>query len=213
MAVSRPTSFEYGGDSVIDFVRQKLENEAETLKVARAVLPSWFSEGFDDYSCLIHSLGCTYFTSLGRDLGFQAVAEYPSPTIGPMAFVGKDVRCDSAWFVADKFQLAVIVEFERYEGVTDSWDLQWKIQSLSLAYHRSETKPFIAVLAYWTKKSAILPDHSELSHIFRHGFETIEKQRVPGITDCRLLIYQLVHEFDPRSGKWKLWRMLERGTI
>lgn len=197
---------------MIDSIRQRLTHEAETLDVARAVLPSWFSEGLNDYSCVLHSLGCTYFTCLGRDFGFQAVAEYPSPSIGPMACVGKDVRCDSAWFDRDSFQLEVVVEFERYEGVTDALDLQRKVQSLSLACHRSETKPSVAILAYWTKKSATLPDHAGLSQMFRRGFETKEKQKVPGVSDCRLLMYQLVHESDPRTGKWKLWRMLERGA-
>ncbi len=129
-----------------------------------------------------------------------------------MKFVGKDVRCDSAWFRMEGFQLAAVVEFERYEGLTDAADLMRKVQSLSLAYHRSETKPSIAILAYWTKKSATLPDHAALSQTFRRGFETKEKQQVPGVRDCRLLMYELVHELEARTGKWKLWRMLERGT-
>lgn len=197
---------------MIDAIQEKLRHEAETLSVARSVLPSWFSEGLDDYSCAIHSLGCTYFTNLGRELGFQSVAEYPCPQIGPMAFVGSDVRCDSAWFRTDKFDLVAAVEFERYEGITDASKLLKKVQSLSFAYHRSETKPLVAILAYWTKKSAALPDHDALQNAFRHGFDTSEKQRVPGVPNCRLLIYQLVHEQDARTRKWKLWKMIERGS-
>lgn len=197
---------------MIDAIREKLNQEAESLQIARSVLPSWISDGLDDYSCAIHSLGCTYFTSLGRDFGFQSVAEYPCPHIGPMAYVGSDVRCDSAWFRTDGFEMVAAVEFERYEGTTDAKDLLRKVQSLSLAYHRSVTKPLIAILAYWTKKSATLPDHKSLRQTFRRGFETPAKQRVPGVPDCQLVIYQLVHEQDPRTKKWKLWKMIERGN-
>jgi len=197
---------------VIDAIREKLSHEADTLAIAKSVLPSWFSEGIDDYSCAIHSLGCTYFTNLGRDFGYQAVAEYPCPHIGRMAFVGSDVRCDSAWFRTDGFSLVTVVEFERYDGISDAADLLRKVQSLSLAYHRSVTKPMVAILAYWTKKSATLPDHELLRQTFQRGFETPEKQRVPGVPDCRLMIYQLVHEQDARTGKWKLWKMIERGS-
>jgi len=196
---------------VIDAIRNKLRHEAETLAIAKSVLPFWISEGIDDYSCAIHSLGCTYFTNLGRDFGFQAVAEYPCPPIGKMAFVGSDVRCDSAWFRTDRFELVAVVEFERYDGVTDAADLMRKVQSLALAYHRSVTKPMIAILAYWTKKSALLPDHESLKQTFRRGFDTAEKQRVWGVPECQLIIYQLVHEQDNRTGKWKLWKMIERG--
>ena len=195
---------------MIDAIREQLGREAESFAIARSVLPSWFSEGIDDYSCAIHSLGCTYFTNLGREFGYQSVAEYPCPHIGPMAFVGSDVRCDSAWFQVDGFNLCAVVEFERYVGLSDAVDLVRKVQNLALAYHRSTTKPLVAILAYWTKKSASLPDHDALRQTFRRGFETNEKQRVPGVPDCQLLIYQLVHEQDARTGKWKLWKMIER---
>lgn len=197
---------------MIETIRERLRQEAESLKIAKLVLPSWFSEGVDDYSCAIHSLGCTYFTNLGRDFGYQAVAEYPCPHFGPMAFVGNDVRCDSAWFRTDSFSLVAAVEFERYEGVSDAGNLSRKVQSLSLAYHRSATKPSIAILAYWTKMSAALPDHESLSQTFRCGFETAAKQKVPGVLDCGLMIYQMVHEQDARTKKWKMWKMIERGN-
>lgn len=212
MAASRPMFCACGDDSVIKAIVEKLKHEVETLEIARSVLPSWLNDGIDDYSCAIHSLGCTYFTSLGRDFGYQAVAEYPCPHVGEMAFVGSDVRCDSAWFRPHEFEMIAAVEFERYEGLSDAADLMRKVQSLSLAYHRSVSKPLIAILAYWTRKSAMLPDHNSLRRVFSRGFETPEKQRVPGVPDCRLLIYQLVHEQDARTGKWKLWKMIERGN-
>jgi len=119
----------------------------------------------------------------------------------------------SAWFQVDGFSLCAVVEFERYVGPTDAVDLIRKVQSLALAYHRSTAKPLVAILAYWTKKSAALPDHESLRQTFRRGFDTNEKQRVPGVPDCQLLIYQLVHEQDARTGKWKLWKMIERGNL
>jgi len=197
---------------VTDGVLPILDSEKQMLEVAGSTLPAWLSVGFRDYACTIHSVGCSYFNILGDRLGYQAISELPIEQRGDYAFVGCDVRCDSAWFTKVDFKLTALVEFERYVGARDMDDLICKVQNLALACHRSQTTPLISILAYWTKNSQQLPDHDYLMTIFKSGFETSEKQRVPGVRNSRLRIFQLVHEPVEHSDRWRLWRIMERTT-
>lgn len=182
------------------------------LEAAASLLPAWSSVGFRDFGCTIHSVGCSFFNALGELLGYQAISELPIEQRGDYAFVGSDVRCDSAWFTKKDFKLCALVEFERYAGATDMTDLISKVQNLALASHRSASTPEISILAYWTKNSRFLPDHDHLRSVFRSGFETPERQRVPGVRNGTLRIYQLVHEAVEHSDRWRLWRVMERTT-
>ena len=195
-----------------DGALQILDSEKQMLEVAGNTLPAWLSVGFRDYACTIHSVGCSYFNILGDRLGYQAISELPIEQRGEYAFVGSDVRCDSAWFTKDAFKLTALVEFERYVGASDMDDLICKVKNLALACHRSPSTPLISILAYWTKNSQQLPDHDYLRSIFRSGFETSEKQRVPGVRNGSLRIFQLVHEAVDHSDRWRLWRIMERTT-
>lgn len=183
------------------------------LELATGLLPAWTSVGFRDFGCTIHSVGCSYFNALGESLGYQAISELPIEQRGEFAFVGSDVRCDSAWFTKDTFKLTALVEFERYVGVADMDDLISKVKNLTLASHRSLSVPAVSILAYWTKNSQWLPDHDYLRSIFKSGFETAEKQRVPGVQNSSLRIYQLVHEPVEHTERWRLWRIKERTTL
>lgn len=191
---------------------QVLDSEEQMLQLAESILPAWSSVGFRDFGCTIHSVGCSYFNAIGERLGYQAISELPIEQRGDYAFVGSDVRCDSAWFTKETFQLTTLVEFERYVGATDMDDLISKVKNLALACHRSASTPVVSILAYWTKNSQLLPDHDHLRSIFRSGFETPERQRVPGVRNGSLRIYQLVHEAVEHSDRWRLWRVKERTT-
>ncbi len=195
-----------------DGALQILDSEKQMLEVAEKTLPAWLCVGFRDYACTIHSVGCSYFNILGDRLGYQAISELPIEQRGDYAFVGSDVRCDSAWFTKDAFKLTALVEFERYVGASDMDDLICKVKNLALACHRSTSTPLFSILAYWTKNSQQLPDHDYLRSIFRSGFETSEKQRVPGVRNSSLRIFQLVHEAVDHSDRWRLWRIMERTT-
>lgn len=210
MVVNHQTSSRCGGDSVTDDTPEILGSESEMLGAARDLLPAWLSLGFRDYACTIHSVGCSYFNLLGNQLGFQSVLELPIEQRGDYAFVGSDVRCDSAWFTRCTFELTAVVEFERYDGANDMDDLIRKVKNLALACHRSASVPKLSILAYWTKNSQLLPDHAQLRSLFRSGFETDEKQRVPGVRGSKLRIFQLVHEAVEHTDRWRLWRIIER---
>ena len=201
-----------GGDLVTSTSIQVLESEDQMLELANRLLPAWMTLGFRDFGCTIHSVGCSYFNALGEQLGYQSISELPVEHRGQFAFVGGGVRCDSAWFTKDKFEPIALVEFERYVGSTDMGDLITKVKNLVLACHRNVAPPAVSILAYWTKNSQLLPDHERLRSIFRMGFETPGRQRVPGVLGSQLRIYQMVHEPVERSDRWRLWKIKERTT-
>jgi len=187
-----------------------LHEESQSLALANQSLPIWTNHGLIDYSFTIHSAGATYWTLLGRDLGFQAISEMPAPASGIYTNVGDDVRSDSAWFPRDETLPTVLVEFERYNGPGDAAKLDGKVANLLLSHHRWNGSATLLVLAYWTKSLRSLPDHRALKQRVKAGFETTAKEKVAGSSKCELMIFQTVLQETP-EGKWKLWKMIERG--
>ena len=176
-----------------------LRESLASLEVARELLPLWTDWGTRDSGLWIHSLGCTFWTALGRRLGAVAVSEAPAPSEERFANVGGEVRSDSIWFSTATRQPEVLVEFERYSGSRDFEKLAGKVRNLLLAHHRWGEAAEILVLAYWTKGLASLPQHSELVRIVREGFEMPTKQRVFGSAKGELLFYQFVMLEDEKS--------------
>lgn len=111
-----------------------IREELRTLAVARRYFPTWFGVGWPDNSCNVHSVGVSFWTTLGQHLGFEAVSEMPAPPLGPFAFAGSDVRSDSAWSQPASWKPRLLVEFERYAGEVDALKLRGKMQSLVLAH-------------------------------------------------------------------------------
>ena len=60
-----------------------------TVEAASFHLPMWTDWGVRDAGHLIHSLGCTFLTAVGRELGFAAVSEVPAPREGSLAHVDR----------------------------------------------------------------------------------------------------------------------------
>jgi hypothetical protein len=107
---------------------------------------------------LIHSLGCTFLTVGGHDLGFASVSEVPAPRKGDLARVEEDVRSDSVWFDRETRQVALVAEFERYSGKHK--DLSPKVETLLLAQQRWGVSGYASLLlAYWSVGLVTLPDH------------------------------------------------------
>ena len=193
-----------------DRIQDMLHQESQSLSLVNQSLPIWTNQGLTDYSFAIHSAGVTYWTLLGRDLGFQAISEMPAPSAGTYAHVGDDVRSDSAWFPLDETLPTVLVEFERYGGPADAAKLEGKVANLLLAHHRWSGSATLLVLAYWTKSLRNLPDHRALKQRVKTGFGTTAKEKVSGSSKCELMIFQTVLQ-ETAEGKWKLWKMIERG--
>lgn len=80
-----------GGGSVADV---SAAHALLTVEKATGLLPIWTDWGVHDAGHLVHSLGCTFLTAIGRDAGFASVSEVPAPRDGPLAHVQEDVRSD-----------------------------------------------------------------------------------------------------------------------
>lgn len=179
-----------------------------TIDAAASHVPMWTEWGVRDVGHLVHSLGCTFLTAVGRDLGAAAVSEVPAPREGTLAHVEEDVRSDSVWFDRQARRVVLLAEFERYCGKQK--ELGPKIETLLLAQHRWECPSAVLLLAYWSVGLVTVPDHDSLRNIVRNGFLATGGVRVPGNSGARVLFYQFV----VRAGKDGLLRLesiLRRG--
>ncbi len=179
-----------------------------TVEAASTHLPMWTEWGVRDVGHLVHSLGCTFLTAAGHDLGFAAVSEVPAPREGPLAHVEEDVRSDSVWFERTTRRVALVAEFERYAGKQK--DLSPKIETLLLAQQRWGCEDTTLLLAYWSVGLVTLPDHDYLRSIVRGGFGAMGGVRVPGNPKARLMFYQFVVRVG-RDGLLRLENIIRRG--
>jgi hypothetical protein len=131
----------------------------------------WTEWGVREVGHFVHSLGCTFLTAAGRDLGFASVVEVPARREGPFAHVEEDVRSDSVWSESTTKRVVLLAEFERYAGKKK--DLNPKVETLLLAQQRWGCEDATLLLAYWTVGLATLPDHNSLRNIARGGFSAV----------------------------------------
>lgn len=183
----------------------------QSFDLAEKLLPIWTNWGILDTSCSIHSLGVSFLTLLGKELDYVAVSEFPVPRQGQYAHAGNDVRCDSVWFHRQTRSPVLLSEFERYTGNSDRGKLKEKVKNLLLAHHRWSDTPRWLVLAYWTEGLVSPPDHSQLHHIVKQGFETPERFRVEGARHAQLLCFQFILEKDS-SQALRLHKIIQRGS-
>lgn len=179
-----------------------------TIEAAASHLPMWTEWGVRDMGHLVHSLGCTFLTAVGRDLGFASVSEVPATREGPLAHVEEDVRSDSVWFERTTRRVALLAEFERYAGKQK--DLSPKVETLLLAQQRWACQEATLLLAYWSVGLVSLPDHDSLGNIVRGGFSATGGVRVPGNPRATLVFYQFVVRAG-QDGLLRLENILRRG--
>ena len=194
-----------GGGSVAD---ELAAHALLTVETAAGLLPMWTDWGVHDAGHLVHSLGCTFLTAIGRDAGFASVSEVPAPRDGPLAHVQEDVRSDSVWFDRGTRRVSLIAEFERYAGKQK--DLSPKVETLLLAQHRWGCEDATLLLAYWSVGLVTVPDHSSLRAIVRGGFNATGGVRVPGTSRAQLVFYQFVVRAT-QDGRLRLESILRRG--
>jgi hypothetical protein len=168
----------------------------------------WTEWGVRDIGHLVHSLGCTFLTAVGRELGFVSVFEVPAPHEGAFAHVEEDVRSDSVWFERSTRRVALVAEFERYAGKQK--DLSPKVETLLLAHQRWACEEATLLLAYWSVGLVSLPDHDGLRNIVREGFNATGGVRIPGNPRAKLVFYQFVVRAG-RDGLLRLESILRRG--
>ena len=179
-----------------------------SVDVAASHLPMWTDWGVRDVGPLVHSLGCTFLTAVGREIGFASVSEVPAPHCGPLARVEEDVRSDSVWFDRTRKRAALVAEFERYH--CKQKDLSPKVETLLLAQHRWGCEDSALLLAYWTIGLVSLPDHDGLRNIVRSGFSATGGVRVPGNPRAQLAFFQFVLR-EGKDGLLRLDSILKRG--
>jgi hypothetical protein len=205
MAENRLRCSTCGVDSVADVTDAP---SRLTIEAAASHLPMWTEWGVRDVGHLVHSLGCTFLTAVGRDLGFTSVSEVPAPREDVLAHVEEDVRSDSVWFQRSTRRAALIAEFERYAGKQK--DLSPKVETLLLAQQRWACEEATLLLAYWSVGLVSLPDHDRFRRIVRDGFNAIGGVRVPGNPRAKLLFYQFVVRAG-QDGLLRLESILRRG--
>ena len=206
MAENRQRCSTCGVDSVADV---GVWQSRLTMEAAGSLLPMWTEWGVRDVGHLLHSLGCTFLTGVGRDLGFVSVSEVPAPRDGALAQVEEDVRSDSVWFERSTRRVALIAEFERYAGKQK--DLSPKVETLLLAHQRWACEGATLLLAYWSVGLVSLPDHDSLRKIVREGFfSAIGGVRIPGNPRARVIFYQFVVRAG-QDGLLRLESILRRG--
>lgn len=180
-----------------------------TFEVAQERLPLWTTWGVQDAGICIHSLGVTYLTSLGTQLGYVSVSEYPAPRGLSHDHVTEDVRSDSVWFDRATQEPVFIAEFERYSGKHK--DLSFKMESLLLAQHRWSRRGLTLLLAYWTVGLVSLPNHEQLQRIVRVGYETRQRERVIGHASAHVVFLQFVVSPDEHD-VLRLTKIIQRGS-
>lgn len=179
-----------------------------TVEAAEAHLPMWTTWGVHDAGHLVHSLGCTFLTAVGRDLGFASVSEVPAPREGSLANVEENVRSDAVWFDRSTQRVALVAEFERNAGKQK--DLSPKVETLLLAHHRWACKEATLLVAYWSVGLVSVPDHESLRRIVREGYSAGGGVRVPGNPGARLVFYQFVVRAG-QDGLLRLESIIQRG--
>lgn len=179
-----------------------------TVAAAAGHLPMWTDWGVHDVGHLVHSLGCTFLTAVGRDLGFASISEVPAPREGPLAHVEEDVRSDSVWWDRATQRVVLVAEFERYAGKQK--DLSPKVETLLLAHQRWGCEDATLLLAYWSVGLVNVPDHDGLRSIVRGGFSATGGVRVPGSRRAKLTFYQFVVR-PGQDGRLRLENILRRG--
>ena len=172
----------------------------------------WTDWGVYDAGHLVHSLGCTFLTAVGRDIGFASVAEVPAPRQGHFANIKEnikeDVRSDSVWFDRVTRRVVLVAEFERYAGKQK--DLSPKAETLLLAQHRWGCEEAKLLLAYWTVGLVTVPDHASLRAIVHGGFSATGGVHVPGNPLAQVVFYQFVVRA-AQDGLLRLQSIIRRG--
>jgi len=179
-----------------------------TVATVAASLPIWTEWGVHDTGPLIHSLGVTFLTTLGRDLGYISVSEMPAPRSGSPADSEIEVRSDAVWFDQSTRRVALIAEFERYSGKQK--DLTPKAESLLRAHHRWNCDEAVLLLTYWSIGVVTLPSHDHLRTVIRDGFSATGGVHIPGSPRAQVVFYQFIVR-EGQDGLLRLSEIIRRG--
>ena len=194
---------------VAGMLNDRLIQRIASIDKAREFLSMWTDWGVEDCGVTVHSLGVTYLTLMGRELGYCAASELPAPRRGQYGHVFADVRSDSVWFHQGNREVVLLAEFERYTGQRK--DLKPKVENLLLAQLRWEAPNSTLIMAYWTEGLVSLPDHGELRSVVSSGFTTSVREEVAGGNSGTIQFLQFVMT-KGRDGLLRLTGIVVRGN-
>jgi hypothetical protein len=123
--------------------------------------------GVEDFSLLIHSLGCSYLSALGRNLNFWSMAEYP---VRLKKNGYGSIRPDTVWWKKPEKDIALLGEFERFE-VSNQHKTMAKARNLIKAHKEVGENPRILLLMVWAMAGTDLSSLKTIRSIANSGFQ------------------------------------------
>jgi len=130
-------------------IQQAFDDAAFVQEVLRRDVPMLCTDwGAKDEDALVHSLGIILLSSVGRELDFFAISEFPVPRAE--RWQRKLVRVDSAWFDRKTRQVILLAEFERFSRDT----ALEKLANLCVASHGCDGVPDVLLLCLWSLDGA-----------------------------------------------------------
>jgi len=161
----------------------KLLEEFRSMAVARQHYPIWTDWGVKPTSTSIHSLGLSYLTRLGQEMGYVACQEFP---------VTNSIRADCVWWDKENRQPLAFFEFERFKNGAE---LEEKTKNLLQAHQYHRQSPQFLGLMIWTENFYPIKDHylTNLWNIARSGFQTHDGQQIAGLTQPHFHIFEFQH--------------------
>lgn len=164
-------------DPVADALRG-LRHEFETLELAKREFPMMCEWGVEDFSHTIHSLGCNYLATLGRELGFWGISEYPVRI--PTTNRSHSVRSDVAWWSRPEGEVVLLGEFERFDTSKDK--LGEKARNLLQAHHTLGDGPRVLLLVAWALSGTDTGSPASVRSVMNSGFRPRNAPAVPGLS-------------------------------
>jgi hypothetical protein len=163
--------------SDVRVIERALRSEFQSLAFAKSDFPMLTDWGVEDFSVTIHSLGCSYFSALGRKAGCWATSEYPVRV--STGVTGYSIRPDVAWWIRPTPAVVLLGEFERFES--GERNLIGKARNLLRAHHELGEQPRVLLLVAWTIAGTDLRGLDEVRAVSHDGFRTSDGLVVPGL--------------------------------
>lgn len=155
---------------------KKIHKEFQNLAFMGDAFPMLTEWGVEDFSLLIHSLGCNYLSALGREFNFWAMSEYP---VRIKTGESRSIRPDTVWWKKPDKEVILLGEFERFEP-SHKQKIIAKARNLIKAHYEIGDGPRILLLMIWAMAGTDLGFLSTIKAMANEGFRD-NGVLIPGI--------------------------------
>lgn len=159
-------------------ISEAITAEFQSRSFAKEAFPMLTDWGVEDFSLTIHSLGCNYLSSLGRENGYWSMSEYPVRVTKPGG--GNSIRPDTVWWTRPDRNVALLGEFERYVPGQEL-KLMEKARNLVQTHHELGDQPRVLILLAWAMAGTNLNNLKSVRSVAHDGFRTSNGLVVRGI--------------------------------